>query len=74
MIFSPPDRAFYCVYKYSHIRKGGESFLSNKRKGYPVPFGYMGLMPDGQYHLFDTEDDYNTIIKGEYENEEEDKN
>ena len=34
-------------------------------KGYAVSVGYMGLLSDGKYHLFATEDEYMEAWYGE---------
>lgn len=40
------------------------------KKGYPVSNGYMGYMPDGKYHLFASEQDYNETYDEETKEEE----
>jgi hypothetical protein len=34
-----------------------------KPKGFVVPGGYMGLMPNGKYQIFDTEKEYTDYIE-----------
>jgi hypothetical protein len=42
-----------------------------KMKGYPVSDGYMGMMPDGIYCLFATEQDYKEFIDDDSEYKED---
>lgn len=42
-----------------------------KLKGYPVPSGYKGQLPDGTWQVFDTEGEYiNYILEKEEEDDE----
>lgn len=34
-------------------------------KGYPIPIGYMGKMPNGKWRLFSTEEEYKEIYNEE---------
>lgn len=45
-----------------------------KPKGFVVIGGYMGLMPDGRYHLFATEEDYLEVIREEQDDNRGKKN
>lgn len=40
-----------------------------REKGFPVPGGYMGLMPSGKFQLFDTEKEYSDYISEVNEND-----
>lgn len=40
-----------------------------KPKGFNVNGGYMGMLPNGRYQLFDTEKEYLNYIKEEEDNE-----
>ena len=42
------------------------------KRGYPVPDGFMGLMPDGKYHKFASEADYEEAFDDAEEHKEED--
>ena len=39
-------------------------------KGYPVPAGYMGILPSGAKLLFSTEEEYVEYMKEHYEKED----
>ena len=39
-------------------------------KGFSIPGGYMGLLPNGRYQLFETEGEYLDYIKEETDNGE----
>ena len=45
-----------------------------KPKGFIVPGGYMGLMPNGKYQIFDTEKEYTDYIEEKNSNEVEIQN
>lgn len=42
-----------------------------KMKGYLVSAGYMGMMPNGTYQLFATEQEYKEFIDDDSENKED---